>query len=470
MCTCAPCGGVVEWRKELWGAACRLRAFCSYLCFSLIFYLLPFSVWLLPLKPLFICRSCRDGIFFLARILRRDVPARGSCHLLLFRELLRPLPVCLFCVVRAGFLPCFFALSCLTSFSQTSFHLSLRPRRASTFFRKESRQRFARGRGSAPFEPPFQRPAADLPFSRAAGRLKRPFGRKPPADGETLEKPRSKAQLFKRFCAKEYACALSPISPYFSLLAGLTALRAANRRLARETPEKPRSRAQLFGRFCALGMRRGFRLAGFPPRRREQEVGFLPARENRSPAWARTWKRPCACEARRRKRQGARLARRSRAGDEASCADDPAPGGFCPAGFLPAAGNRRQAFPLSGKTEARRRRAPGMNRVRARRGEEKTRCANCSPQVQKPGAGTHLEKTACVRGWAKIQTRCANCSPQVQKPGAGTHLEKTACVRGWAKIQTRCASCSPQVRVRARPGAGTNTERELPTAGAQARR
>ena len=73
-------------------------------------------------------------------------------------------------------LSCFFALSCLTSSSQTSFHLSLRPRRASTFFRKESRQRFARGRGSAPFEPPFLRPAADLPFPRAAGRLTRPFG------------------------------------------------------------------------------------------------------------------------------------------------------------------------------------------------------------------------------------------------------------------------------------------------------
>ena len=73
-------------------------------------------------------------------------------------------------------LSCFFALSCLTSSSQTSFHLSLRPRRASTFFRKESRQRFARGRGSAPFEPPFLCPAADLPFPRAAGRLTRPFG------------------------------------------------------------------------------------------------------------------------------------------------------------------------------------------------------------------------------------------------------------------------------------------------------
>ena len=62
-----------------------------------------------------------------------------------------------------------------------------------------------RRRTSAPFR--------RSPLFLAAGRLTRPFGRKPPADGET--------------------------------------------------PEKPRSRAQLFRRFCALGMRRGFRLAGF---------------------------------------------------------------------------------------------------------------------------------------------------------------------------------------------------------------
>ena len=34
-------------------------------------------------------------------------PACGSCHLLLFHGPLRPLPVCLFCVVRTGFLSCF---------------------------------------------------------------------------------------------------------------------------------------------------------------------------------------------------------------------------------------------------------------------------------------------------------------------------------------------------------------------------
>ena len=77
--------------------------------------------------------------------------------------------------------------------------LSLRPRRASTFFRKESRQRFAKG--LRPFEPPSLRPAVNLPLFRAAGRLNGPSGRNRRLTGETLEKPRSKAQLFKRFCA-----------------------------------------------------------------------------------------------------------------------------------------------------------------------------------------------------------------------------------------------------------------------------
>ena len=39
---------------------------------------------------------------------------------------------------------------------------------------------------------------------RAAGRLSGPSGRKPPAGRETPEKPRSRAQLFGRFCAWGY--------------------------------------------------------------------------------------------------------------------------------------------------------------------------------------------------------------------------------------------------------------------------
>ena len=132
-------------------------------------------------------------------------PARRLLLLCLVRSALPPVAFVfvLRCrgllAVCAALLSRFFVLSCLTSSSQNSFHLSLRPRRASTFFRKESRQRFAKE--LRPFEP--------------------------------------------------HSCALRPI--YFSsaLLAGLTALRAANRRLIWETLEKPRSRAQLFKCFCA---------------------------------------------------------------------------------------------------------------------------------------------------------------------------------------------------------------------------
>ena len=121
-------------------------------------------------------------------------------------------------LVRAFFLLSF-AFFRLTFASQISFHLSLRPRRASTFFRKESRQRFAKG--LRPFEPHSCALRPFFPSSALLAGLRGLSGRKPPADGETLEKPRSKAQLFKRFCAKEDACTLSPISPFLSLLAGL---------------------------------------------------------------------------------------------------------------------------------------------------------------------------------------------------------------------------------------------------------
>ena len=55
--------------------------------------------------------------------------------------------VCCLC----GFFLSIFALFCLTSSSQKSFPLSLRPRRASTFFRKESRQDSQKG--FAPLNP-----------------------------------------------------------------------------------------------------------------------------------------------------------------------------------------------------------------------------------------------------------------------------------------------------------------------------
>ena len=248
-----------------WLSVCLFRVGCTRV-FSLIFYLLPFPVWLLPRKLLFICRSGRDGDFSLV-LSRGFVSGLRVLSPAAFSRTFAPI-ACLPCsaLFMRVFSLLFFALSCLTSSSQTSFHLSLRPRRASTFFRKESRQRFARGRGSAPFEPPFLRPAADLPFPpRCWPAYAALWAANRRQIRETLEKPRSRAQLFKRFCAKGDACALSPITPFFWLLAGLTALRAAIRRLARETSEKPGSKAQLFRRFCAWGMRRGFRPAGFLP-------------------------------------------------------------------------------------------------------------------------------------------------------------------------------------------------------------
>ena len=155
--------------------------------FPLIFRLFLFGF--LPLKLLFICRSGRDGNFLACPLPWLCFRPAGlvtccffadfcahclfACRALCFGCLF----ICLCCL--RGFSLLFFTLSCLTSSSQTSFHLSLRPRRASTFFRKESRQRFARG--AAPSNP--------------------------------------------------HSCALRPISPFPALLAGLTALRAANRRL-----------------------------------------------------------------------------------------------------------------------------------------------------------------------------------------------------------------------------------------------
>ena len=215
------------------------------------------------------------------------------------------------CCLR-GFSLLSFAFSCLTFASQKSFHLSLMPRRAPHFlFGKKMGEKNREGARRAPFEPHSCALRPISPF-RAAGRLNGPLGRKPPADGETLEKPRSKAQLFKRFCAKGDACALSPINLFFSLLAGLTALRAANRRLTGETPEKPKEQSSAFRAFLCVGDAPGTGLPGLPGRR-EQEVGFLPARENRSSARARTQNQPRACETRERNKLGARIARRSRA-------------------------------------------------------------------------------------------------------------------------------------------------------------
>ena len=265
------------------------RAFSSYLL-SFAFSCLAFAAqtsFHLSLRPRreFPCLSPPAALF----------PACGSCHLLLFRRLLRPLPVFSFCIVRAGFLSCFFALSCLTSSSQISFHLSLMPRRAPHFlFGKKMGEK--NREGLRPFEP--------------------------------------------------HSCALRPITPSSALLAGLTALRAANRRLAGKRLKSQRAELS----FSSVSVRWG-RAGAFPcPGKQELSAGTHPERtacvrgSNADTNTVRVLPTAGAraCETRGRKRHGARLARRSR-------------------GLFPCL---RKQEPSVGP-------APGINRGRARRGEEK---------------------------------------------------------------------------------------------------
>ena len=116
-------------------AVCLPVLRCLHAHFSL--YLSPFPVWLLPLKLLFICRSCRDGhpIFFSERKWGKRT-ARGAAR----RSPSNPIPA-----------PCGQSI-------------------------------------------PFPALLAGLTALWAANRR---------LTGKTLEKPRSKAQLFKRFCAKD---------------------------------------------------------------------------------------------------------------------------------------------------------------------------------------------------------------------------------------------------------------------------
>ena len=167
-----------------------------------------------------------------------------------------------------------FAFFHLTFASQNSFHLSLMPRRAPHFlFGKKMGEK--NREGLRPFEP--------------------------------------------------HSCALRSIFSSSALLAGLAALWAANRRLTGKRLKSQGAKLSFSSvsvrggtggpTFCVfLEVWRGFLPGRFSPSQREQELSFLPARENRSRARARTRKEPRACEARGRKRQGARLAHRRCAG------------------------------------------------------------------------------------------------------------------------------------------------------------
>ena len=164
---------------------------------------------------------------------------------------------------------------------------------------------------------------------------------------------------------------------------------------------------------------------GLLPGRREQKPGFLPARENRSSAWACTQKEPRACAAGQRNKPGARLARRSRA--------------TCPPQVCSA---QARAFSLPGKTGARRE------------------------------ARTRNQPRACeTRGRKRQGARIARRSRAGKKQTGQTALWAADTLQAASRVTDgACAICSPQVRGRARLGKETNQVRELPTAGAGARR
>ena len=93
---CRSCGGFCAWPALFIRSVLCLRGF---FLLSFTFSCLTFASqksFHLSLRPrrALSCLSPPVALF----------PACGSCHLLLFRGLLRPLPVCLFCVVYAGFL------------------------------------------------------------------------------------------------------------------------------------------------------------------------------------------------------------------------------------------------------------------------------------------------------------------------------------------------------------------------------
>ena len=152
------------------------------------------------------------------------------------------------------------------------------------------------------------------------------------------------------------------------------------------------------------------------------------------------------------------------------------------AGFCPAAGNRNQAFSQPGKTGAVRGPAPGTNRVRARRGEEKDTVRDLlgAAALEKLRSRAQLFGRFCAlgNGWPHVLhihgslarafarpqgtgDRLPAC-PGKQEPGVGLHMEPIAGVRDWAKPKTGCASCPAQPR-----GEEKDTVRVLLAAGAR---
>ena len=250
-----------------------------------------------------------------------------------------------------------FVCSCLTFASQNSFHLSLMPRRAPHFlFGKKMGEK--NREGLRPFEPhscalrpifSFSALLAGLTALRAANRR---------LTGKRLKSQGAKLSFSSVSVRRGDACSLWPISPFLSLLAGLTALRAAIRRLARETPEKPKEQSSAFRAFLCVGDAPGpFAWLGFLPATGNRGQDFWLARETPEKPKGN---QPRACETRGRKRQGREL---------------------------PTAGCARIA--------------------------QRSRGLSPCPGKQKPCAGAHPEPAACVRDVGKKKTGSANCPPQV---------------------------------------------------------
>ena len=158
-------------------------------------------------------------------------------------------------------------------------------------------------------------------------------------------------------------------------------------------------------------------------------AGFLPARENRSSAWACTRKEPCACETRGRKDTVRELLGAA-------------------AGFFPARENRSSV------------RACTWNQPRACavQMQTQTRCASCPAQPR----GEEADRANRFVGSRHTTSCIAGDEPAgADRPGRRVRELPTA---GAGAVRGHAPGTS---RVRARLGKATNRVRELPAAGAR---
>ena len=328
----------------------------------------------------------------------------------------------------------------------------------------------------------------------------RPYGRKPPADGETPEKPKEQSSSFSGvsvrwgtggptlfFSNRKFGSGFCPTAgnrsqafslpektgavrgPALGTSRGRARLSAGTNRArvlpgaaaaGRETPEKPRSKAQLFGRFCAWGnvwphvlrihgsLARAFvrRVSsrpqgtggGLSPCPGKQEPGVGPTLgKNRGRARLGKETNPergLPGAAALEKAKGAKLSfsgvsvRGGTGGPTLFFSNRKFGAGFCPA-----AGNRNQAFSPPGKTEAQRGLAPRKNRVRARLKCRHKHGARLARRSRAPGKNRVRARFKCRhKQGARIARRSRGLfpCPGKQEPCVGAHPEPAACVRG----------------------------------------